>query len=62
MRIKDFEKLIKTETPQRIIAKHVKSEIWLTEKQLDKVIELRGKEYWDWNFRKEVLRNGRKTN
>lgn len=62
MRIKDFEKLIKNKTPRDIIAMHTKSEIYLTNKQIDKLFELRGEDYWNWKFRKEVFRNGKETN
>lgn len=42
----DFEKLIKKKTPREIIAMHTQSKIYLTEKQIEKLFELRGKDYW----------------
>jgi hypothetical protein len=40
----EFEKLIEEEKPQRIISMHTHNKIYLTNKQLDKVIELKGEE------------------
>ena len=49
----DFEKLTKEKTPRDIIAMHTKSIIYLTDRQIEKVIELRGKDYWNWKIKKE---------
>ncbi len=49
----DFEKLTKEKAPRDIIALHIKSIIYLTERQIEKVIELRGKDYWNWKIKKE---------
>jgi hypothetical protein len=48
MKIKDFNKLLKEKTPKEIIAMHTHNKIYLTEKQLEKLFELRGKNYWKW--------------
>lgn len=44
----DFEKLTKEKEPQDIIRMHIRNEIYLTNKQLDELFELRGKNYWKW--------------
>lgn len=43
MRIKDFKKLKKEKTPKQIIALHIHNLIYLTDKQLDEVLELKNK-------------------
>lgn len=44
MKVKEFNKLIKKEKPQELIKKYMLSEIYLTNKQLQKVIDKRGTE------------------
>lgn len=39
----DFEKLMKDKKPNEVIGKHVRGEIYLTNKQLDEVIDAREK-------------------
>lgn len=41
MKAKDFNKLLKNETPKEIIRKYCYNEIFLTNFQLDKVIKLK---------------------
>lgn len=41
MRTKDFKKLIKNYSPQTILTKYMTCEIYLNNKQLDQVIELK---------------------
>lgn len=43
MRNKDFKKLIKEYSPENIIYKHISWNIYLTDKQLDKVIKIKNK-------------------
>lgn len=43
MRNKDFNKLLKEDSPENIIYKHISWKIYLTNKQLDKVIEIKNK-------------------
>lgn len=43
MRIKEFNKLLKKDQPKHIIFLHTISQIWLTDKQLQKVIDLKNK-------------------
>lgn len=43
MRVKDFKKLLKNDTPKHIIYLHTLSKINLTSKQLDEVIALKNK-------------------
>lgn len=43
MEKKAFEKLLKKETPKRIIYLYICDKIYLTSKQLDKVIALKNK-------------------
>ena len=58
MRTKDFNKLIKEKTPREIIAMHTHNKIYLTDKQINKLIELRGNDYWKY-FKKEGFKNGK---
>ena len=44
MRTKDLAKLKKTKTPQQIIYLHCHNEIYLTDKQIDEMIELKKQE------------------
>lgn len=48
MKIKEFEKLIKEKKPQEIITMHLRNKLYLTDKQIDKLLELRGENYWGW--------------
>lgn len=41
MKTKEFEKIINEKEPKEIISMHCKNEIYLTNKQIDKVIEKR---------------------
>ena len=43
MKIKDFNKLIKKDNPKHIIFLYTTSQIWLTNKQLDKIIKIKNK-------------------
>jgi len=43
MKNKEFNKLLKTEKPKKIIYMHCFEKIYLTGKQLDKVIDLKNK-------------------
>jgi len=62
MRIKEFKKIIKEKTPRDIIAMHTHNKIYLTDKQIDKLIELRGENYWGWNRKEEDFRSGKERN
>lgn len=44
MKIKEFSKLLKEEKPQKIIYKHIREEIYLTDKQIDRLISKRDKQ------------------
>lgn len=39
MKSKEFTKLLRTHSPETILAKYMKAEIYLNNRQLDKVIE-----------------------
>lgn len=41
MKAKELDELLKTKTPNQILQKHILSEIYLTNSQLDKVIKLK---------------------
>jgi hypothetical protein len=41
MKSKDFKKLLKTYSPQTILTKYMKCEVYLNNRQLDHVIELK---------------------
>lgn len=43
MRNTEFKKIIKNDNPKHIIFLHTISEIYLTDKQLDKVIEMKNR-------------------
>lgn len=43
MKIKDFNKIKKQLEPKKIIYKHCNSEIYLTERQLQEIINLKNK-------------------
>ena len=43
MRIKDFKKILKDKTPEEIIYMHISWKIYLTNNQLEKVLELKNK-------------------
>lgn len=43
MIIKDFKKILKDKTPEKIISMHISGKIYLTNNQLDKVLELKNK-------------------
>ena len=58
MRIRDFNKLLKEKPLRDIIAMHTHNKIYLTDKQIDKIIELKGDDDWKY-FKKEVIRNGK---
>lgn len=40
MKTKDFNKLLKRDNPKKILTNHMMGEIYLTDKQLDKVCKL----------------------
>lgn len=42
MKTKDYEKMKKKETPKRIIQRFMNNEFYLTDKQLNEVITLKG--------------------
>ena len=48
MRIKEFEKLKKQFEPKKIIFFHCTGLIYLTNKQLDAILELKNKEVRKW--------------
>ena len=58
MKIKEFKKITKEKIPRDIIALHTHNKIYLTDKQIDKLLELRGENYWKY-FKKEGFRNGK---
>jgi len=41
MKTKDFKKLIKNYSPQTILTRYMLCELWLNNKQLDQVIEMK---------------------
>lgn len=52
MKIKDFKQIIKEKEPERIISMHTHEKITLTEKQINKVLELKNKKY---GIRREIV-------
>lgn len=44
MKIKEFKKLVKQETPEKIITMYYMDQIYLTDKQLEQIIKLKNEE------------------
>lgn len=48
MKIKEFDKLIKKEKPSIILVRYINNQIYLTNKQLIKVLKLKDEEIGRW--------------